>query len=205
MRFSTRSSVAFVAFSAASFLSSPVLGGDVVWDEFADGDISGDPAEPTPVSFNLGSNLIIGSVAGPDDVRDYITFSIPDGMSVSALLLMQYEDLDTGGKGNTGFQGVIEGSTSHIPDAGNIHLFLGASHLDWAPAGTDILPILADGGLGAQGFIPPLGPGTYTYHVQQTGPPLTGYTLDFVIVPAPGVAAIAPLCGWWAIRRRRRR
>lgn len=185
-------------------IAGSAMAGDVVWDEFADGDLSSDPEAPTPLEFSFGSNIIIGSMAAPTDIHDYITFFIPDDMLLSELRLLQYEDLNTGGEGNTGFQGIIEGSTSFFPSKDNIDLFLGASHLNWAPEGTDILPLLGDGGLGAQGFEPPLGPGQYTYHVQQTGKNLTGYTLNFVLIPAPGALALLGLTGVVTRQPRRR-
>jgi len=189
--------------ATCAILSAATASAHDVWNEFNQGDLSSDPNAPTPLVFGLGDNRIIGSVFGTDDARDYITFTIQPGQQLVALLLQQYEDLKSGGEGNTGFHAIIEGDTSFIPDANNIHLFLGAAHLDWAPPGTDILPNLADGGLGAQGFDIPLGPGTYTYHVQQTGPVLTGYTLEFIVVPAPACAGLFGVMALQSPRRRR--
>jgi hypothetical protein len=46
--------------------------------------------------------------------------------------------------------------------------------------------------LGATGFVPPLGPGTYSVWVQENGvcgPSLCHYGLDFVLVPEPASSA----------------
>jgi hypothetical protein len=190
--------VACIAFGGAA-------SADIVWNEFDDGDLSGNPDAPTPLVFAMGGNTIIGSIQAPNDIRDYITFTLDPGQFLARLLLHQYEDLDTGGPGNRGFHAIIEGDTSFIPDGGNIHLFLGSAHLDPEPPGTDILPNLAAAQTGGQGFDVPLGPGTYTYHVQQTGTQRTGYTLEFVIVPAPGAFALFGAGALWGIACRRRR
>jgi len=184
-------------------LAAAPASADVVWNEFNSGDLSSNPDAPTPLVFEMGGNTIIGSVHAPDDVRDYITFTLVDGQFLLRLLLHQYEDLDTGGPGNRGFHAIIEGDTSFIPDGGNIHLFLGSAHLDPEPPGTDLLPNLAAAQTGGQGFDIPLGQGTYTYHVQQTGTQNTGYTLEFIIVPAPGALALLGLSA--VVTRRRRR
>lgn len=177
---------------------------DVTWDEFADGDLSTDPDAPTPLTFGLGGNMLIGSVQSPDDTRDYITFTIPQGMALAALRQHQWQDLDTGGEGDIGFHALNEGSTSFIPGQDTIAFFLGAAHMAQVPQGTDLLPELALTDFGNIGFSIPLGPGTYSYLVQQTGVENTGYTLEFVVTPAPGAAALLGLATMGAARRRRR-
>jgi hypothetical protein len=177
---------------------------DVTWDEFADGDLSTDPNTPTPLTFGLGGNIIIGSVHSPADSRDYITFTIPQGMALASLYQHQWQDLDTGGAGDTGFHALNEGSTSFIPGEDTIAFFLGAAHMIQVPHGTDLLPELAVTDFGNIGFSIPLGPGTYSYLVQQTGVENTGYALEFVVTPAPGAAALFGLTTIGAARRRRR-
>ena len=58
--------------------------------------------------------------------------------------------------------------------------------------GTDILDDLGEGD-GAIGFTPPLGPGTYSFWLQQVNDPFTAYGLDFVVVPEPASAALLAL------------
>ena len=152
-----------------------------VWDEDVDGDLSDDPDAPTPLVFAPGANTIVGSMQSPDDTRDFITFTVMPGQQLTGLLLQRYIDLDTGGDGDRGFHAINEGPTSFIPGPDTADLFLGGAHLDPAPPGTDLLPVLGMAPQAGTGFEPPLGPGTYSYVVQQTGPELTGYTLDFVI------------------------
>lgn len=182
-----------LALLSIAVLLSTLIGSvfaDTAWDESTDGDLSTDPNAPTAVSFSLGSNLVSGTMTSSGDTRDYLTFTIPTGQALSKLLQLEYVDVSSGGAGNTGFHAIISGNTSLVPDAGNIGSFLGGNHLDQLPVNTDMLPDLAGAVLGGTGFTTPLGPGTYTYHVQQTSPVLTGYSLDFVLVPEPATAAM---------------
>jgi hypothetical protein len=183
------------------------LSADVVWDESLQGDLSGDPLVPTPITLSLGGNDIIGTIAAPNDIRDFFTFNIPDGLEFSAIFLIEYVDEATGGDGNTGFIHIDDGTTTVIPDAGNIHTVLGASHIDRAlfPNSTDnVLETLAGAPLGGSGFTVPLGPGDYTFNIQQTSSLLTGYRLRLMVVPEPSAALILGLAGFLLLCQRRR-
>ena len=177
-----------------------------VWDETVDGDLSTDPLTPTPVAIALGSNTVSGSVAAPADTRDYFTFTIPAGQILTGIFLIDWTDVTSGGDGNTGFMHIDDGTSSVIPSGATALDFLGGSHLDrfTFPLTTDnVLTALAAAAAGGVGFATPLGPGDYTINVQQTGPPLTAYTLDLVITPTPGAVGILALGGLAAARRRR--
>jgi hypothetical protein len=186
------------------------------WDEGVDGDLSTNEAAPTPLALVVGSNVIAGSVVSPGDVRDYVTFTVGPGQQLTALNQLAYFDIPGGGPGNRGYHAINAGATSFIPSAGNSSSFLGGNHLDPLPPGTDMLPGLAAAPLAGVGFTVPLGPGTYSYLVQQTGPQQNGYELELVIVSTatPGlpllstegvVVLLAILIGLgvFAVRRRR--
>jgi hypothetical protein len=83
---------------------------------------------------------------------------------------------------------------------------LGYTHFGFGTAasqGTNILDDIATG-FGAIGFGGTLGPGTYTFWLQQLGSPTT-YALDYVTVPTPGVGGVIAAAGMLAGRRGRRR
>ncbi|MEM9388319.1 MAG: VPLPA-CTERM sorting domain-containing protein [Pseudomonadota bacterium] len=180
-----------------------------VWDESISGDLSSDPDAPTPLSFNAGSNIITGSVSdGEGDTRDFVTFTIADGQVLTALLQLEYVDGQTGGPGNRGFHSINEGETSFIPGFDTSDDFLGGAHLDALAPGTDMLMILAGAPQAGVGFETPLGPGTYSYLVQQTGPQISAYTLDFQVAAVPLPAGVwlisSALVGLIGFRARRR-
>ena len=152
-------------------------------DEAMDGDLSNDPAAPTPLKFSAGTNTVTGTVTttAPADTRDFITFTIAPHHHLTNLRLARYRDLPSGVPGNRGYHALNAGPTSLVPGAANVASFLGGDHVDGVAEGTDLLPALADGMPAGTGFTAPLGPGTYSYVFQQTGPQTSGYTLEFVV------------------------
>src|SRR5262245_18121357 len=72
-----------------------------IWDEGTNGDLANDQATPTLINFVTGSNTIIGTCNGNIDAgtpvdRDYITFTIPDGVILSHLWLHTWDPDDYG-------------------------------------------------------------------------------------------------------------
>ncbi|MEO1495975.1 MAG: PEP-CTERM sorting domain-containing protein [Planctomycetota bacterium] len=184
---------------------------NTAFDESVSGDLSDGGAEaPSPVSFVVGSNVVTGSVASGSigDTRDYWTFDIDPGLQLEAVLLLEYDDPNslagTLMDGNRGFYSLLDGVSGAIPGAGFANL--GGNHLDPLGFGADLLAPIAAGGIsGGTGFDTPLGPGTYTFQVQQTGSPVSNYSLSFVIAPIPEPATAWLLTfGLTTIRRRRR-
>ncbi len=168
--------------ASACLLAAAANAQVTAWDEAVDGDLSGDPDAPTPITLEPGVNILSGRMQDPADTRDYINFTIPEGQQLVAVLLQQYEDVDSGGPGDRGFVAVNEGLTSVIPGFDTpVDFFLGGAHLDPDPAGTDYLAILGTAPQTGAGFTPPLGPGDYTWLTQQTGPELTAYSFEFVV------------------------
>jgi hypothetical protein len=117
----------------------------------------------------------------PADTRDFITFTIEPHHQLTQLRLARYRDVPSDGPGNRGYHALSAGATSLVPAAANVGSFLGGDHVDGAAEGTDLLPALADGVPAGTGFTVPLGPGTYSYVIQQTGPQVSAYTLEFVV------------------------
>jgi hypothetical protein len=178
--------------------ASPVLALD--YDESRDGDLSELPDAPTSLALEPGSNIVTGRLDGIGDIRDYMSFTIPSGQALSSILLLEYVNAELSFlPGNRGFHAIAAGPTSFIPSTTTAGLFLGGDHLDAQPTVVDLLPILAGAPLAGTGFDVPLGPGTYTYHVQQTSPEATAYSLEFVVVPEPSTAVL--LLGGLALMR----
>ena len=179
------------------------------------GDFSNDPLAPTSISFDVGTNGVIGSVTSINaisDTRDFFTFTIGPDQLLTSIDLISYTDgtidLQTGlpNPGNRGFVAIDEGTTSLIPTGGangNGGLgLLGGAHLE---AGDDVSLTLSTPELVGPGFEFPLGAGDYTFLVQQTGQDFSDYYFTFEVsqVPLPAAAwlFISGLMGLFGLKR----
>lgn len=154
------------------------------YDESTSPDLSNDPATPTALSFVVGSNQVKGTVrnTSPQDTRDYFKFTVAPNQQLVAINLLSYTNIVGGGPGNTGFHAINAGATSENPDpaGNNVDFYLGGDHLVSLGPSENLLVALADGTPAGTGFTVPLGPGTYTYLVQQVSG-ATAYDLRFVV------------------------
>lgn len=200
-----------LALLSLSLLAAAPAVAATVHDESIDGDLADGGAQaPTPLAFSVGSNVVTGVVATGGsiaDTRDYWWFTIDPGLRLDAVRLLQYDDPNRAGStfdGNRGFYSLLDGVSSVIPGGGFANL--GGNHLDPLPAGSDLLAPIAAGGIsGGDGFSLPLGAGTYTFQVQQTGPQVSAYSLDFVVsqVPEPTAGVLGLLSVIALVARRR--
>lgn len=180
-----------------------------LWDESANGDLSNNQSVPNAFTLAIGSNAIIGSLGGTDH-QDWIALTVPAGMQLGAVVLGAYNSTDL-----QGFTGVQAG-TNFVGNPGTAAPYLGYAHFGTGavngalPAtnlvGVDILPIMGNTTLaiGSQGFTPPLGSGTYTFLIQQTGSAATSYEFDYNVIPEPASLGLVAL-GWGVILLLRRR
>lgn len=183
---------------------SAAAGAQVVWDEGVSGDASNDPLAPSNAGvLVLGSNVFTGAILNDStgDTRDYITFVVPAGLSISQLILQTFSP------DNTAWTHFDDGATSVIPSPQTAASLLAGAHLpSGVPDGTDIFANYQTGSpnlLAGPGFSGPIPAGTYTFLVQQTSGINQSYALDFVVVPAPAFASFAAIGGLIAARRRR--
>lgn len=184
-------------------LAFPATASAAVWDETVDGDISGDRAAPSAAIVALGDNLVQGAT-GRNDL-DYLTFSVPAGLTLEAIILEDYDSLD-----NKGFMAVQAGGVFTEPpgasevEVGNLlgYVLFGSGE---AAQGNDLLPLMAAAD-GVMGFTAPLPAGPYTFWIQQTGLATT-YAMNFRVAPEPSTQLLAALgggaCLGVAVRRRR--
>ncbi|MEL6258989.1 MAG: hypothetical protein AAFQ67_08035, partial [Pseudomonadota bacterium] len=136
---------------------------------------------PTDIgTLGVGTNTLTagqqGEAAGRD--IDYVTFEVAEGQQLSAINLVSYDGGDA-----AAFLGLVEGA-AFPTDASSTQAsdLLGGVTYGDAQEGSDILDDI--GGLqGATGFSGPLGAGTYTIWLNQTGPASTT-SLEFIIEEA---------------------
>lgn len=164
----------------------------VVHDEAVNGDLSTNPAAPTPLVFVPGSNIVKASVRASTDTQDYITFTVPFGTKLIALNQLMYSP------NNVGFMAFNAGATSYIPDVSTDVFFLSGIHANASNTGTDIMPLFVTNNVTSNALADPwLDPGQYCFVMQQANTTLTTYWLEFVIEGA--VPAQAPT--WGAIKQ----
>lgn len=194
---SSRSAFGVVACVVVGGAAFPALAQG--WDETVNGDLTNNRLAPTSVT--LGPTFTtISAVTGRGD-PDYLTFTIPAGMTLDVILISSFSGNDP-----MGFMGLQAGTTMTVdPDAPEVGDLLGWTHFGFLETlqGTNLVTQLGDG-MGAIGFDGPLPAGTYTLWLQQLGEPMT-YTLDFTLVPTPSTALLGGGLGMLATSRRRTR
>jgi hypothetical protein len=170
----------------------------VIYNEFVQGDISDNRFAPTALVLSEGSNILLGFMAGaqgPTVDLDYFSITIPAGLQLDQIILTEYFSQDP-----VAFLAIQPGpifpNDPLTVEPGDL---MGWTHLEVGQVGLDVLAIMGTQG---QGFTPPLPAGVYTFWAQQLGEP-TDYTLDFVVTPAPGSAALLAAGGVFVLRRRR--
>lgn len=183
------------------------------WDESIDGDLSNDGDSPTLVVLTEGHNLFEGTMGrlngvGPLDA-DVWTFTIAAGYYLTGINLLAYDGpvLGPGVPPMMSFMALAPGDSISMYDTmGHLSNELWTEELDgFGNTYTDLLAILDAGPYyGGIGFDGPLGPGTYTFWIQE-GEAQIGYTIDMVVtaVPEPGSMGLVGLAGLALLRRRR--
>lgn len=134
--------------------------------------------------------------------RDYFTFVVPQGYTLSALTLLNSE-LSAGG---AQFFGLQQGAQVTVdPTAPTAAPLLGYFLLAPADIGVNILPAMGTAA-GAIGFMAPLAAGRSSAWIQDTNAAPSRYGLRFAVtpVPEPGTALLA-LTGLAAFVRASRR
>lgn len=170
----------------------------VLYNESANGDLSGNRLAPSAFTLSLGTNSLLATSAGGD--LEYVKLTVPASMHLDHINVVSYQSADA-----RAFIGVQAGSIfTETPASPNVANILGYTHFGTGPGnvGTDILDDMGIGS-GAIGFTPPLASGPYTFWIQQLGAS-TSYQFDFVTSPEPGTAAGLGALGLVMLRRARR-
>ncbi len=147
--------------------------GGMLYDEAIHGDLSGDRFSPSVLEFGLNENILRGSV-GPAAEDDVFTFTLPPETYLASVVLLEYSS-----PANTSFLGVQHSDVYGSSFNHWGYVSFGQDHL-----GNDLLSSMAESrGL----FEAPLGPGTYTWWIDEYTQ-LETYALRFDIVPEPSTA-----------------
>ncbi len=165
-----------LALIVLSALGMQSANADLIYDEAVAGDLSDDNLAPSLIPLVEGSTIVTGSTTASPLDRDIFTFTVPTGQELVAVILQAYIAGD-----DQSFFAVAEGAT--IASLLNPAALLGNALIGATPGamqGDDVLDDL--GALtfpGSTGFSGPLGPGTYTFWIQETTVGIREYALDF--------------------------
>jgi hypothetical protein len=163
---------------------------------------------PTVLPLTVGSNTVTGrtgTASGSTDL-DYFRINIPVGFHLTSITL---NSTDTP---SATFLGLEAGTVFTSPATTAQAQMLGFVHFrnNATYVGKNLEPLMATA-VGVQGFSQPLGPGDYSFWLQENGTPTVNYQLNFVLsrdsaVPAlPGLFSAALAFGFGAAGLRRRR
>ncbi|MCR9106219.1 MAG: PEP-CTERM sorting domain-containing protein [Gammaproteobacteria bacterium] len=150
----------------------------IIHDEGASGDLSDNNLAPTALAIAPGSNIVTGSTTASPLDRDIFSITIAAGQELVAILLDTYNASD-----DQSFFAVAAGNT--VSSLVSLPALLGNALIGataGAMEGDDVLDDL--GALtfaGSTGFSGALGPGTYTFWLQETTVGIPGYALDFQV------------------------
>jgi hypothetical protein len=178
--------------------------GVTVYSEAVNGDLSNDGLNPTAIGLTAGANDIIGTTGGATapNTRDYFTVTVPSNLRLVSLI----ERAGTQA-GNVGFLGLQSGLQVTLPPTTTTAAgLLGWIHYAPTANDIDILPTIGIPANGSSGFVPPLGPGNYTFWLQDSSPGTFLYDFNIVLasVPEPSAAGLMMigLIALWPIFRR---
>lgn len=165
---------AFLLALAVSCLATNVASA-ASYSEFISGDLSTDPAQPTPFVLSPGNNDLLGEASSVD--FDFLRITIPANHVLSAVTVTFHEDI------NQVFAGIQQGpvwtagsGTEVVPSA-----MMGWANFPTSPqqTGENILDDIGLG-VGSAGFTPPLASGVYTMLFQAPST-LVRYGLNFAV------------------------
>jgi hypothetical protein len=202
--------IAFATFASVATLAASLAPATVIWNEGTNGPLSSNQAAPTPFTLSPGTNSVIGVVNGTSKSQCWLETTIPAGDQLSTVVLNSYSSTDS--QGFTGFQtgsSFVGSPFSAGSYTGYTHFGTGATNGSLPPTnlvGDDLLSLMANPALaaGSTGFTPPLGPGNYTFLIQQLGAS-TNFQFDFNVTSVPEPTAIGLLVFGPLLMHRQRR
>ena len=168
--------------SALLLLLATTAGANTAYDETASGDLSGDLANLTPITFIPGINTVRGSFgsngnSGATDGSDadYFTFTLTPDQSIDAITLVEYTT--TGNNADLAFVGTVAANAFTGQGSGNVDAFelFNAFNFELLSGST------------------PLGPGDHAIRFQQTSTGVWNYEVSFNGVPEPASLGLLAL------------
>src|SRR5262249_34295553 len=137
----------------------------VIYNESVSGDLSNSGLAPTAVTVALGSNTLFGATGNPGTGtdRDYFTFTVPNGLLLTSITVLP----GTVSGGALSFIGIQAGPQVTLPtNTQTAAGLLGWWHYSPIDINQNILGEAGIPANGSIGFTGSLGPGTYSFWIQ---------------------------------------
>jgi hypothetical protein len=179
--------VCSVVMTLAVGLGSSAFGG-TLWNSAVDGPLSTSGLAPTALGpLTVGSNDVFATTgSSPTGVVDlnYFVITVPTGFALGSITELPGTEVG----GSLSFIGVEAGPQVTVsPNATSAAGLLGWWHYGPADINTNILPLMGIPSDGSSGFTPPLGPGQYSFWVQELSPGTFPFAFDFGLVSTASV------------------
>ena len=186
----------FLACALGLALVAPA--GAVVYSESIDGELSGIHTSPTPLTLDVGSNSLLGDLAGGGTDVDLLSLVVPTGAELVAIRLAAFSG---GGAGS--FFGMQPGSILSSPPSSTFPDAIGYVLISGGLVGTDVLDEVVFGP--PFNFQQPLPAGEYAVWLNETGA-ASSYELNFEVaaIPEPSLPAVLGLSALVLLPRRKR-
>src|SRR5258706_15086588 len=143
-----------------------------VYSESVTGDLSNSGLTPTVITLALGSNEIVGTTGQPTTGvfdRDYFTITVPSNLKLAFVIEEAGTEAGQSGAFARGFLGIQSGpQVTLATNTATATGLLGWTHYVPTATDIDIFPAMGIAANGSTGFVPPLGPGTYSFWLQDT-------------------------------------
>lgn len=187
-------SLVSISTSQAIVLSGSPVG--IVYNDAVDGFASSNGATPTAITFTPGTNRILGTVSSGggtpaiNNTRNFYTFSLALGQQLESISFDTLAVTTSAGAASTdpGFYALVLGSTAATP--GNGFTNLGGALFSPSDIGSNLVDTISGGGISGGAGFSEIGPGDYTFVIQQTGDEINNFGLDFVVVPEPSTGLL---------------
>lgn len=146
--------------------------------ESVSGDLSNDPLQPTSIAIDEGDNRVRGQTIDNPTDPDFFTLVVPPGLEITGLSLSEFVLVTNMSDGGALIALEAGSQITDVNSSDNLVGFVIAGEASGTRVGDELLDDLGGS---------PLGPGNWTFWIQNTGS-VTEYELTALAQPLAGPA-----------------
>ncbi len=144
--------------------------------ESVSGDLSDNPQQPTVIQVDEGENRVRGQTIDNPTDPDFFTMVVPPGLEITSLSLSEFELISNPSDGGSLIALEAGPRITDVNSSDNLVGFVIAGDASGTEVGDELLDDLGGS---------PLGPGSWTFWIQNTGS-VTAYELTALAQPLAG-------------------